>query len=91
MTQDEIIEIAMLAGFDLSPTPNMLYTVRGNHAQLKRLINLVAAKEREACAKVARLFYDQKYGVLPLKKSIESNKNLLALEIEEAILARGQA
>jgi len=48
MTQDEIIEMARQAEFDLTPTPNMLYTVRGNYAQLNCLINLVAAKEREA-------------------------------------------
>ena len=29
-----VSEKAKQSGFDLSPTPNMLYTVRGNHAQL---------------------------------------------------------
>lgn len=56
MTQDEIIEMAREAGFNLDGTPNMLYIVRGNYAQLEAFAKLVAAKaiasEREACAKV---------------------------------------
>jgi len=56
MTQDEIIEMAREAGFNLDGTPNMLYIVLGNYAQLEAFAKLVAAKaiasEREACAKV---------------------------------------
>ncbi len=33
-SDDLVTEKAKQSGFDLSPTPNMLYTVRGNHAQL---------------------------------------------------------
>jgi hypothetical protein len=55
-TNDEIIEMARQAEFDLDETPNMLYTVRGNYAQLEAFAKLVAekaaAKEREACAKL---------------------------------------
>ena len=47
MTHDEIIEMAMLAEFDLDETPNMLYTVRGNYAQLEVFAKLVAAKATE--------------------------------------------
>ena len=52
----EIIDMAKDAGFDLSATPNMLYTVRGNYGQLKAFAKLVeekaTAKEREACVKI---------------------------------------
>ena len=34
-------ELAKEAGFHLDGMPNMLFTVRGNHAQLERLIKLV--------------------------------------------------
>jgi hypothetical protein len=33
-SDDLVTEKAKQSGFDLSPAPNMLYTVRGNHAQL---------------------------------------------------------
>jgi hypothetical protein len=66
-------------------------TCSGTRGCLERFAELIRADEREACAKVARLFYNPKDGMLPFKKSTESNKNLLALEIEEAIKARGQA
>lgn len=52
MKQDEIIEMAREADFDFNQMSNGLYTVRGNYAQLEAFANLVAAKEREACAKV---------------------------------------
>jgi len=51
MTQ-EIIEMAKQAEFDLDETQNMLYTVRGNYAQLEAFVKLVAEKEREANAKM---------------------------------------
>lgn len=53
MTQDEIIRIAQQAGFNLAPTQNMLFTVRGNLTQIARFAVLVAASEREACAELA--------------------------------------
>ena len=64
MTQDEIIEITRQAsGFDATPE------------FLERFAKLVAAKEREACAKICDEFC---YG---------STKIL----VEKAIRARGQA
>lgn len=45
MTLD-IIVLAKEAGFNLFPTANMLYTVRGNHAQLERFADLII----ERCA-----------------------------------------
>jgi len=46
MTQDEIIEMAREAGFDMSPISSAV-------PKLKRFAKLAAAKEREACAKLA--------------------------------------
>jgi hypothetical protein len=53
MNREAIIRMAREAGFDLDGMANMLYTVRGNYAQLERFAALVAAAEREACEKVA--------------------------------------
>ena len=52
MNCEDITAMAREAGFDLDGMANMLYTVRGNYAQLERFAALVAAAEREACAKV---------------------------------------
>lgn len=92
-----IIELAKQAGFDSAPNGHVYHPDTSDEHSLDKYIeafaNLVAAEaradEREACAKVAKLFYNPRYGTLPLKKSTESDKNLLALEIEGAILARG--
>jgi hypothetical protein len=46
----DTIDMAREAGFNFD---GMLYTVRGNHAQLAHLEALVRADEREACAKLA--------------------------------------
>ena len=50
MTQDEIIEMARQAGFNLEQ--GFLLRVTGIDEDLERFAKLVAAKEREACAKV---------------------------------------
>jgi len=47
MTQDEIIEMARQAGLGFLLRENWMY-----HEQLEAFTKLVAAKEREACAKV---------------------------------------
>ena len=77
-----IIEMAKEAGLIVDANQSGFDSV-------ERLVELARADEREECAKVARLFYNPKDGMLPFKKSTESNKNLLALEIEDAIRARG--
>lgn len=57
MTQDEIIEMAKEAGFDISK-PNRIIVRHSNGSwisikfELEAFAKLVAAKEREACAKV---------------------------------------
>lgn len=43
LTEEQIMSAARVAGFNLDPTPNMLYTVRGNTAQV---LNLARAIER---------------------------------------------
>ena len=53
MTQDEIIEMAKLAGWEMDDScvlsPQVLWYIY--QAQLETFAKLVAAKEREACAK----------------------------------------
>lgn len=48
MNTDDIIKMATEAGFNFSPMPNMLFTVRGNHAQLVNFAALVTQAERES-------------------------------------------
>jgi hypothetical protein len=54
MTQDEIIEMAKLAGFEMDDScvisPQNLWYIY--QTQLEAFAKLVAAKEREACARV---------------------------------------
>jgi hypothetical protein len=55
MTQDEIIEIAREAGFFVKDNDAYSPSVQEDHELTPFLVafaNLVAAKEREACAKV---------------------------------------
>ena len=66
MTQDEIIEMAKEAGWSgiysswTSPTNRTSLTVPVTMQQIEAFANLVAAKEREACAKVA----EHSFGVI---------------------------
>lgn len=75
MTQDEIIEMAREAGMEL-------YGLGKNRARfvyhLERFTNLVAAKEREACAKLCDSFQARDVGMQPA-------------ECAGAIRARGEA
>lgn len=43
MTEHQIMSMAKDAGFNLEPTANFLYTVRGNAAQVINLIRLCEA------------------------------------------------
>ena len=53
MTQDEIIEMAELAGFEMDDSgvlsPQVVWYIY--HESLIKFAKLIAAKEREACAK----------------------------------------
>lgn len=75
MTQDEIIAMASDSGMEL-------YGLGKNRARfvyhLERFANLVAAKEREACAKVCDSFQARDVGMQPA-------------ECAGAIRARGEA
>jgi hypothetical protein len=55
MTQDEIIDMAKLAGWEMDDScvlsPQVLWYIY--QGQLETFAQLVAAKEREACAKIA--------------------------------------
>ena len=50
MTQDEIIEMARQVGFHISPIDSVLLP------KLEAFAKLVAAKEREACARVCESY-----------------------------------
>ena len=79
MTQDEIIEMAREAGFDMSPISSAV-------PKLKRFAILVASKEREACAKEAdKRLHD--YTML----TSNPPQSGAAWSIASAIRARGQA
>lgn len=63
MTQDDILRMAreagLLAGADLTSDRNRLFT-----AGLERFAALVAAAEREACAKVVEAYSEDDWGYL---------------------------
>jgi hypothetical protein len=64
MTQDEIIEMAKLAGFEMDDScvisPQNLWYIY--QTQLETFAKLVAAKEREACIEICELFSDTDSG-----------------------------
>ena len=51
MTQDQIIEMARQAGLHVATDVNWMPVIGLDYAE--KLIELAAAKEREACAKIA--------------------------------------
>jgi hypothetical protein len=60
MTQDEIIEMAKLAGFEIDDScvisPQNLWYIY--QTQLETFAKLIAAKEREACALICENYAD---------------------------------
>jgi len=80
MTQDEIIEMAREAGFRVGPSRDGPDDVWGIGVNLETFANLVAAKEREACAKMCEQM-----------DSINDNYGeRIELICAEAIRARGE-
>lgn len=77
MTQDEIIEMARQAGF-YNHMPI-------DETMLKHFAKLVAAKEREACAKVCGKFADEAL------VCGDEDAVMCFEQAEDAIQARGQA
>ncbi len=88
MTQDEIIEMAREAGFDTSK-PNRIIVRHSNGSwisikfELEAFAKLVAAAEREACAKVADQISD-KYAIGYYGSEVDAVD-----EVADAIRARG--
>ena len=74
MTQDEIIEMAIQAG--ASPDENKIWLMYAEEIEI--FAKLVAAKEREACAKI-------------VEDSPSYDWHKFACEAAAAIRARGQA
>jgi hypothetical protein len=87
MTQDEIIETARQAGFEnchISPIPtgkNLIF--------LEEFTKLVAAKEREACAKVCDETKANIWEFHPY--AVREATNSVCVNLAAAIRARGQA
>jgi hypothetical protein len=86
MTQDEIIELARQAGFDIGMWEKLSddddvfgYGIDGTHENLETFAKLVAEKEREACATICEH--------LPLPEW----PNKIRQPLAQAIRARGQA
>ena len=79
MTQDEIIEMARQAGFDLNMWQLSLgCEANGTLDELEAFAKLVAAKEREECAKI-------------VEDSPSYDWHKFACEAAYAIRARGEA
>jgi hypothetical protein len=89
MTHDEIIEMAEQADFEIEhgmfDTKAVCVDGISITKDLERFAKLVAAKEREACAKVANQISD-KYGYGYYGNEVDT-----ADEIAAAIRARGEA
>jgi hypothetical protein len=83
MTQDETIELARKAGFRVGPSRDGPDDVWGVGANLKRLAELIAEKEREECAKII----DDSYETTTPSQGIPED---WLLTLSEAIRARGQ-
>ena len=85
MTQDEIIEMAEQAGWSgiysqwVSPTERTHLTVPVTMEQIEAFAKLVAAKEREACAKECE------------HTALRLGSEWMAQHCAEAIRARGEA
>jgi len=86
MTQDEIIELARQAGFDIGMWEKLSddddvfgYGIDGTHENLEAFARLVAQHEREACATICEQ--------LPLPEWPDKVRQPLS----QAIRARGQA
>lgn len=83
MTQDEIIEMARQAGMDY-----MQYITEDNMKKVETFAKLVAAKEREACAKVAICYDSEPWKHTPAYSHVA---DMVSVEIGKAIRTRGEA
>jgi hypothetical protein len=76
----DTIDMAREAGFDLDGMANMLYTVRGNHAQLALFEALVRADEREkykwdihSCGPTCK-----RYACVAMREAVEAEREACA-------------
>jgi hypothetical protein len=88
MTQDEIIEMARQAGieFNKERVPETGFEYQGSMIvldELEAFAKLVAAKEREACAKLAQETICDTH--------IPTGVNIYGTRVSKAIRARGEA
>jgi hypothetical protein len=82
MTQDEIVKMAREAGFRVGPSRDGPDDVWGIGVNLERFAALVAAAEREACAKVC--------ADIAMHREVGSYGMLVAHSCANEILARGE-
>jgi hypothetical protein len=85
MTQDEIIEMYMQVSKELCNDTEWCWAGVGEPLQM--FANLVAAKEREACAEIAE---KQRYAMF-ISLTSHPAQNGTAVGIANAIRARGEA
>lgn len=91
MTQDEIIEMVREAGWSgiysswTSPTNRTSLTVPVTMQQIEAFAKLVAAKEREACAKLCETLWNTPTNVMATEEEAYGD------ECAAAIRARGEA
>ena len=78
MTREDVIRIAGEAGFNLHHNPELYDCMVANYKSIERFAALVAAAEREACAKVC-------------EETDDGTPYNLAEECAAAIRARGQS
>ena len=57
MTSDDIIKLAREAGFEIGSVTGAIYAPVSCQSELERFATLIAAAEREACAKVCDARY----------------------------------
>ena len=84
------IDMAREAGFDLDGMANMLYTVRGNHAQLALFEALVRADEREqykwdihSCGPTCK-----RYACVAMREAIEAEREACAKLCETLVMGK---
>lgn len=83
-----VSEKAKQSGFDLSPMPNLLYTVRGNHAQLVNFARAMLAAapqpaQQEPVAKDDSNYRLDPPGLDPLYTSLQAQRTWVGLTHEE--------
>ena len=87
MTQDETIELARQAGLHVATDVNWMPVIGFGYA--KKLIELAAEKEREACAEMCKKHADV-YGAFESTPSFQAAW-AACIDLRDQIRARGEA